>query len=126
MKYQLILLNSTHEQDPLQQTSSFVNMPKHQFEAMAKQATFVLSVPQLIVMQADSDCLQEDLALLSFLKESPVFKDTPVVVFTLGHIVNEGKYYFEKGASTCMLLTGMPNNWASVIDHIPAYSVEAA
>ena len=126
MNYQLILLNKPSRHNFSKGLSSFVCLPKNEFNAIALQASAVLNSPQLIVMQADDETLQEDLQLLSLLRSNPVFKDAPILVFTLSRTANETLRYFEHGATTCMLMPGAPQEWVNIINYIPVYWLEAA
>lgn len=101
-------------------------MPKNDFKAIVQGASSVVTSPQLIVMQANDEALQEDLEILSLLRSSPLFKDAPILVFTLSRTANETLRYFEHGATTCMLMPGAPQEWVNIINYIPAYWLEAA
>lgn len=126
MNYQLILLNKPSRHNFSKGLSSFVCMPKNDFKAIVQGASSVVTSPQLIVMQANDEALQEDLEILSLLRSSPLFKDAPILVFTLSRTANETLRYFEHGATTCMLMPGAPQEWVNIINYIPAYWLEAA
>ncbi|HWB25496.1 MAG TPA: hypothetical protein VG738_08440 [Chitinophagaceae bacterium] len=126
MNYQLILLNNPSNQDLSKRFSSFVCMPKQRFNYVARQANAVLGCPQLIVMQSDSAQIKHDLELLNFLKDTPVFKNTPVIVFTLGYTADDTALYFSHGATTCVVMPVEPAEWTNIIHYIPAYWLDAA
>lgn len=126
MTYQLILLNKPSGHNFSKGLSSFVCLPKNNFKSIVQQVPSVINAPQLIVMQADDETLHGDLELLSFLRLNPVFKNAPILVFTLSRTANETLRYFEHGATTCMLMPGAPQEWVNIINYIPAYWLEAA
>ncbi len=126
MKYQLILLNNPSRHHFTKALSSFVCMDKPQFGGLIQFSSSVLVPPDLIVMQADSENLEDDLRLLTRLKCNPVFKEVPVIIFSLHHTVTESMRYFSHGAATCILMPVPPEDWASIVNYIPAYWLQAA
>ena len=126
MNYQLILLNNPSRHNFSKGLSSFVCLSKDFFTEITKQSSSVLNSPQLIVMQTGDDTLHEDLALLNLLRSTPVFKNAPILVFTLSRRANDTLQYFENGATTCMLMPGAPQEWVNIIKYIPAYWLDAA
>jgi hypothetical protein len=126
MSYQLILLNNSSRHNFSKGLSSYVCLSKDYFTEITQQASSLLNSPQLIVMQANEDSLQEDLGLLDLLRSTELFKNAPVLVFTLSHTATETLLYFEHGATTCMLMPGAPQEWVNIINYIPAYWLEAA
>ena len=126
MKYQIILLNNSSGQHSTKALSSFVCMDKHQFGGLIQFSSSVLASPGLIVMQADNNNLESDLQLLTQLKCNPLFKEVPVIIFSLQHTVTESMRYFSHGAATCILMPVPPEDWASIVNYIPAYWLQAA
>ncbi|HVX48532.1 MAG TPA: hypothetical protein VHB48_00190 [Chitinophagaceae bacterium] len=126
MNYQLILLNNPPVYELSKRFSAFVCMNKQDFKPVAENIQSILHTPQMIIMQADSNQLQNDLELLLLLKTNPLFKNAPVIMFTLDRTADDTSLYFNYGAVTCVVMPAPPHEWTNIIHYIPAYWLDAA
>jgi hypothetical protein len=125
MPYQLIILNHPSKNEFSKGLSSFVFLHKQSVPAIMEYSG-IYSAPDFIIMEGNTDNIQQDLEILRLLKANPVFANVPLLIFTSVSSTEATLRYFEYGATTCMVLPAAGDEWVNIIRHIPEYWHDAA